>query len=310
MTKIQWTSEIWETADALMARKMTRSDIAAALGCSMTAYKSALQDRRDKMRRGRGGAGHARPRVRWFQETWEKVDALTSKGAGEEEICTAIGCTVDAYRTARLMRKRKDAPKAADGRAGAGWSDDELAYLREHYGHDMQTVEIGRRLGRGVPGIWAKARELGLQGKAQEDPITDAQAEEVLRRLGAGEKMKDIAAAMGRGCYPLTMAARRLRKAARIVKPEVPRPAHPSHQKTTRPAGAYPAGHPVTWGILQALLSPEHREAWPERPPEGALRVSCLSGVSRYIGRPKEHQRPQTPGLLETWALLGERRAA
>lgn len=84
----------------------------------------------------------------------------------------------------------------------------------------------------------------------------------------------------------------------------------PTYAPTEVSRRPLPAGHPVTWGILQSLLSPEHREAWPERPSGGALAVSCLSGVYRYSSPETPHQRPKNPGLLETWAMLGERRAA
>lgn len=299
------TKEIWQTVEALQARSLSRADIAAALGCSEGSYKSALQDRRDKMRRTQGAAGHARLRVRWFQETWEKVDVLVAKGACEEEICSAIGCTIDAYRTARLMRRRKVFPKQSRDRSGSGWSDDDLAYLRAHYGHDMQTVEIGRHLGRGVRGIWAKARELGLRGKEPStvEVVTEEEAEEAERRMDDGEDLKAIAASMRRGYWSLWTVVRRRKKARIQAAPAVPQASQASHQKTLRPWGAYPAGHPVSWGILQALLSPEHREAWPERPSGGPLATSCLSGVYRYAAKPKPHQRPKNPGLLELLAL-------
>ncbi len=85
-----------------------------------------------------------------------------------------VYCSRRCYERAKARRRRKDTRKrvkkylhSADATAvnhGKFWSEEELLFLKEHYGKLTQK-EIAKHLGRTVNAVKAKVKELGLSKK-------------------------------------------------------------------------------------------------------------------------------------------------
>ena len=89
-------------------------------------------------------------------------------------------CSRRCYEKAKTRRRRKDTRKrvrkylhSADATAvnhGNPWSEEELLFLKEHYG-ELTQKEIAKHLGRTVNAVKAKVKELGLSKKLKTQEV-------------------------------------------------------------------------------------------------------------------------------------------
>lgn len=313
---MEWNRIAWTRINELRAEGKTNYEIAQALGCSWSALQYGLD-----LARHSGVKIGPRARALGIEITPAEAEFLAAhygKDMPVEEIRARLKRGSAWLKFARMKlgladlhprRGWKPTPEQEEimrreMRRGTTWREiGELFGISTHQAHQRGMILVSglKDLPAPPPAPKPVKPRRVRAPKPPREMIPQECADYLRAHYRIDQSPKEIGAALRRSPAWVGGAARQLGLHERVNPDRVPAPVVRLEPRVPqRSPEPLPAGHPVSWGILQSILSPELRDSYPEEATGTSLAAWGLSGVSRYRAPVQRAPTARWVGALDT----------